>query len=118
MQPTYNLDKIKFATDRPSFEKAAGIYDSGGVDDFKEASWNMLDLIYCHTKQPGKQKDYPPVAMKKGTTVKGLATLLHHDFIDKFRYARVWGKSARFSGQRVGLNHILQEEDVIELHLK
>ena len=46
MQPTYNLDKIKFATDRPSFEKAAGIYDSGGVDDFKEDSFGFAAKVH------------------------------------------------------------------------
>ena len=36
MQPKYDLDKIKFATDGPTFEKAVGIYESGGVKNFKD----------------------------------------------------------------------------------
>jgi len=36
MQPKYDLDKIKFATDRPTFEKTADLYDSGKVTQFKE----------------------------------------------------------------------------------
>lgn len=36
MQPKYDLDKIKFATDGPTFEKAALIYESGGVRDFRD----------------------------------------------------------------------------------
>ena len=35
MLPQYNLDKIKFATDRPTFERAVGLYESGKVTKFK-----------------------------------------------------------------------------------
>ena len=35
MKPSYDLDKIKFATDRPTFEKAIEIYSSGGVKNLK-----------------------------------------------------------------------------------
>lgn len=34
--PNYNLDKIKFATDEPTFEKAVGLYGSGKVTQFEE----------------------------------------------------------------------------------
>jgi hypothetical protein len=36
MKPSYDLDKIKFATDKPTFGKAVGIYESGGVKNFKD----------------------------------------------------------------------------------
>ncbi len=36
MQPDYNLDKIKFATDPPTFERAVGLYEKGKVTDFRE----------------------------------------------------------------------------------
>lgn len=34
--PFFDLDKIKFATDAPTFEKAVGLYESGKVTQFKE----------------------------------------------------------------------------------
>lgn len=34
--PKYDLDKIKFATDKPTFERAVGLYESGKVSQFKE----------------------------------------------------------------------------------
>lgn len=88
------------------------------VEDFKDASWNMLDLIYCYTKQPGKLKDYPPVAMKKRSTVKNLASFVHHDFVKKFKFARIWGKSVKHNGSNVGMEHELKEGDIVEFHLK
>ena len=36
MQPKYDLDKIKFATDTPTFEKAVDLYEKGKVTQFKE----------------------------------------------------------------------------------
>lgn len=88
------------------------------VDDFKTASWNMLGLVYAYTKQPGKHKDFPPVAMKKGSKVKNLASLVHKDFLEKFDYARIWGKSVKHNGTTVGLDHILKEGDIVEFHTK
>jgi len=36
MRAAYNLDKIKFATDGPTFERAVSLYESGKVTQFKE----------------------------------------------------------------------------------
>ena len=80
--------------------------------------WNKLGLIKVYTKQPGKEKDYPPVALKKNSTVRELAEHVHKDFVRKFKFARVWGKSVKFDSQRVGMDHIMQDNDIVELHIK
>lgn len=36
MNPSYNLEKIKFGVDALTFEKAVNLYESGKVIDFKE----------------------------------------------------------------------------------
>ncbi|MBI2630772.1 hypothetical protein HYW73_00960 [Candidatus Nomurabacteria bacterium] len=36
MRPKYDLDKIKYATDAPTFEKAVDLYDKGKVTKFEE----------------------------------------------------------------------------------
>ena len=36
MLPKYDLDKIKFATDGPTFEKAVDLYEKGKVSKFEE----------------------------------------------------------------------------------
>ncbi|MCK4237285.1 MAG: TGS domain-containing protein, partial [Candidatus Krumholzibacteria bacterium] len=41
---------------------------------------------------------------------------IHHDFSDNLRFARVWG-SARFDGQSVQRDYVLQDGDIIELHI-
>lgn len=80
--------------------------------------WAKLGIIKAYTKQPGKKKDLPPIAFEKGSTVKDLAKKIHKDFLKKFKYARIYGPSAKFDGQTVGLTHVLKDEDAVELHIK
>lgn len=87
-------------------------------ENIRDLIWKELGLIKVYTKSLGKDKDFPPVAMKKDSTIKDLAFHIHKDFVRKFRFARVWGKSVKFDGSQVSLNHILKDEDVVELHLK
>ena len=88
------------------------------LEKLRKVVFDKLDLIKVFTKTPGKKKDYPPVALSKGVTVKDLAATVHKDFLKKFKFARVWGKSVKFDGASVGLNHKLKDDDVVELHLK
>ena len=87
-------------------------------DDIKDLIWRNLNLIKVYTKQPGKEKDFPPVALKKRSVIKDLAIHIHKDFFRKFDFARVWGRGSKFNGQRVGLNHKLEDDDIVEVHLK
>ena len=80
--------------------------------------WSKLNMIKVYTKQPGKEKDYPPMALPKGSTLKDIAQKVHKDFIKKFKFARLWGNSVRFQGAQVVLGHVLHDEDVVEFHLK
>jgi len=93
------------------------IYD-GDSELLKKDIWKSLNLIKIYTKQPGKEKEYPPIAMKKDSTVKDVGMEVHKDFVKKFDYARVWGDSAKHDGSRVGLNHRLVDDDVVEFHIK
>jgi len=89
-----------------------------GIDGLKTDIWRSLNIIKVYTKQPGKEKEYPPVALKSQSTVKDLAIAVHKDFLKKFKFARIWGKSTKHQGNMVGLEHRLRDEDVVELHLK
>lgn len=87
-------------------------------NNLKDKIWSKLNLIKVYTKQPGKEKDCPPIALKKDSTIKDLASKLHKDFLTKFKFARVWGKSAKFPGQYQGLEHELEDDDVVEFHIR
>lgn len=89
-----------------------------GLDKLKDLIWKKLGMIKVFTKTPGKKKDWPPVALDKGSSIKDMAAFVHKDFVKKFKFARVWGDSTKFPGQRLGLDHELADNDIVELHLK
>ena len=37
------------------------------------------------------------------------------DLLDVFNFALVWGRSTKFNPQRVGLSHVLMDEDVFQV---
>jgi len=87
------------------------------LEEFKKAVFDTLEIIRVYTKAPGKKPDLTePVILKKGSTVKEAAESIHKDFKAKLKYAVVWG-SGKFDGQRVSQEHVLQDGDIIELHI-
>jgi len=54
--------------------------------------------------------------VKQGSTVLDLAKEIHKDFFAQLQYARIWGER-KFDGQRVHRDYILQDGDIIELHM-
>ena len=89
------------------------------TEKLKELIFKRLEFIRIYTKEAGKKPDTNiPLIMRKGNTLKDFCLKLHKDFISKFRFARIWGKSARFGGMPVRkLGHILEDNDIVEIHL-
>jgi len=94
------------------------LYQNEDVKEFRDNIWRSLGLIKVYTKQPGKEKDYPPIALEKGSKLRDLAEEIHKDFLNKFKFARVWGNLVKHQGARAGLDYILKDDDIVELHLK
>ena len=90
-----------------------------GVEKLKALIFKKLGLINIFMKEPGKEADREePLIMKQGCVVSDVCKKLHRTFISRFRFARIWGKSAKFNGQRVMLRHKLQSNDIVELHIR
>lgn len=111
-------DLKEVLTEGIAYVKVIIVNTKNKFDEIRERIWKNLGLIRVYTKQPGKKKDYPPVALEEGSTVKDLAARVHKDFLKKFRFARVWGSSVKFQGAQSGLNHILRDKDIVEFHTK
>lgn len=93
-------------------------YEDKDIEKLKKEIWKSLGLIRIYTKEPGKKPTEIPFCLKKGSNVESMAKKIHKDFIKKFRFARVWGKSAKFPEQMVGLEHVLKDKDIIEFHMR
>ena len=90
-----------------------------GFENLKKLIFEKLNLVRIYMKEPGKEADLEePLVITKDSTVKDVCNKLHKDFVKKFKYCRVWGKSAKFPGQRHSLKHTLKDEDILELHLR
>lgn len=90
------------------------IIDESSLAAFSDAVWRLTGLIRVRLRSNG-QTDDEPVALEDGSTVADVADSIHHDLATQFEGAKVWGPSARFEGQRVGREHIVQDGDVVEI---
>ena len=87
-----------------------------GIEKLKKKIYEYLDFISIYMKPQGEKADLEePMVVRKGTTIAEISQRLHRDFIRKFRYSQVWGPSAKFPGQTVGLNHEVQNGDVVSI---
>ncbi|KAL3900754.1 MAG: hypothetical protein SGCHY_001127 [Lobulomycetales sp.] len=78
--------------------------------------WENLGLIRVYTKKKGNAPDFDDaVILKAGTTVEGICKSIHRSLVDDFKCGLVWGKSAKHAPQTVGLGHVLEDEDVVQI---
>lgn len=90
-----------------------------GLEKLKRAVFNSLHFMRLYMRPQGGKTDYEePLVIKSGSTVGMVCDILHRDFRKKFRYALVWGKSAKFPGQIVGIEHTLMDKDVITIVIR
>jgi len=88
-----------------------------GIEGLKRGIFLASGVIRVYSKEPGKEPDMnTPFTLPAGSNVLDLAEVIHKDFVKNFRYACIWG-SARFSGQRVNKDYILQDGDIVEYHV-
>jgi len=90
-----------------------------GIEDLKQTLYDTIEMIRIYLKPQGKEADLvEPLIVKRGNTVGDVCEVIHRDFRNNFRYAMVWGKSAKFPGQTVGLDHIVEDEDILTIIVK
>jgi small GTP-binding protein len=93
---------------------AVSVLDDGTLEAFREAVWRLTGLVRVFTRKPGSEAR-DPMALDPGATVADVAAELHNDLRTECRGARIWGPSAKFDGQLVGRDHVVEEDDVIEV---
>ena len=70
-------------------------------------------------KERGEDADKDePLMVEEGSTVEDALDELPGDMRDRFKKAKVTGPSSKFPGQKVGLEHELMDEDILELNLR
>ncbi|CDJ40425.1 GTP-binding protein, putative [Eimeria tenella] len=94
-----------------------------------QAGWNLerlkrvvfegLEIKRLYTKKKGELPDFTEPIILTGQrgpcTVGNAVSLIHKDLLKDFKFAFVWGASAKHQPQHVGLGHELADEDVIQI---
>ncbi|ACL10344.1 GTP-binding protein [Desulfurococcus amylolyticus 1221n] len=89
-----------------------------GLDKIGEVLFDQLELIRVYTKSPNTPPSEKPLVLRKGATIRDVAESIHRDFVKNFLYAKIWGKSVKYPGEKVGLEHIVEDGDIVEIHIR
>jgi len=89
------------------------------IDELRELIFNKLNFIRIFLKEVNKPADLEePMILVRGITIRDVCVRIHRDFVKKFRFAKLWGKSAKFPGQVFrDLEKRLEDGDIIEVHV-
>ncbi|EZG87360.1 putative developmentally regulated GTP-binding protein 1, partial [Gregarina niphandrodes] len=88
------------------------------LDELVEKIWEYLDLIRIYTKTKGQAApDYaqPIILRRIKATIKDLCLKIHKQLLIHFKCALVWGNSVKHNPQKVGKDHTLQDEDIVQI---
>ncbi len=90
------------------------------LDELKKAIYDKLDLIRVYTKpRMGEADMEEPLMIRNGSNVQDVIQILRVKGLEQgFKFASIWGKSAKFGGQKVGLKHLLKDGDIIQITSK
>lgn len=116
-----NIQELKESA-KKLFGNTKVVFVSGekniGIEELKDEIFKALNFIKIYTKPIHEEQDKEPMIVKKGSCVEDVCRMLHRDLLKNFKYAFIYGKSVKFNGQRVGLNHVMEDGDVITIVTK
>ncbi len=92
--------------------------DGTGIEELRDCIYRAMDVIRVYTKQPTKKEADRdrPFTLRNGDTILDLADQIHKDYVEKFKFGRVWG-TAVHDGTVVKGDYVINEGDVVEIHV-
>jgi uncharacterized protein len=115
---TLSIDEVDELARKPD-SLVISVHMNLNIEPMLQRMWQYLGLCRIYTKRRGIQPDLDePIVLttkRHGLDVKAACKSISKDLLDVFNFALVWGRSAKHNPQRVGLNHILTDEDVIQI---
>jgi hypothetical protein len=86
------------------------------IHALREEIFRRLDFVRIYMRRRNGETDFEvPMVVRGGATIADICDRVHRGMKDEFRYAQVWGKSVKFGGQRVGMTHRLEDQDVLTI---
>jgi uncharacterized protein len=89
-----------------------------GLETLRDAIYKSMDVVRVYSKLPtAKEPDRDrPFTLRRGSCLHDVAGMVHKDFLEHLKFARVWG-SAVHPGTQVKGDYILHDKDIVELHM-
>jgi len=95
---------------------AVSAHTGQGLESARQASYDLLGVIRVYTKIPGRPIDRTrPFTLPTGSDVLDLARLVHQDFEQSLKFARIFQTTSP-EPRTVKRDHELADGDVVELH--
>ncbi|KAJ4460272.1 putative Developmentally-regulated GTP-binding protein 2 [Paratrimastix pyriformis] len=86
------------------------------LDRLVDRIWRQLDLVRIYTKKRAQPPAFnEPLIVRRHSTILDICRGVHRTLQDNFKYALLWGTSAKYSPQRVGFSHVVEDEDVVQI---
>lgn len=113
-----NFEDLGVLLETPAEKVAVSALSGRGLEEVRRRIFGLLHVIRVYSKVPGKKVEtHSPFTLRRGITVLEMARAVHKDFAEKLAFARVWSKGGDIEGRRVNRDHVLADEDVVELHI-
>jgi hypothetical protein len=90
------------------------------LEAFRGGVFDMLELVRVYTKRPGHKAELDrPYVLQRGQTVIDAARLVHKDFAENLKFARLYRAEQGSSpqGMMVERSHVIRDGDILELHM-
>jgi small GTP-binding protein len=86
------------------------------LDELEEVIYDRLRVIKVYLKPRNGSPDFKePLIVTAGSTISDVCKKIHRKFEGEAKYALVSGTSVRFSPQRVGMDHVVQDRDIVTI---
>ncbi|HEY2327079.1 MAG TPA: GTPase [Gaiellaceae bacterium] len=100
------VDRIGRAVGLPAI--GVSVLDDARLEAFRDRLWELTGLMRVFLRGE-------PFALEPGATVLDAAHAVHHELGESCIGATITGPSAKFDGQRVGREHVLADDDEVDL---
>jgi small GTP-binding protein len=100
------VDEIAHATGLQAI--GVSVLDDDSLDRLRTRLWELTGLIRVWLRGEAQ-------ALAPDATVVDAARAIHHELAESCTGARVTGPSAKFDAQRVGRDHTLADDDIVEI---
>jgi uncharacterized protein len=98
-------------------EHVISAQEGTGLEPLRDLVYHAMDVVRVYSKLPmAKEADMDrPFTLRRGSAVMEMAGLVHKDFLEHFKFARVWG-TAVHDGTVIKGDYVLHDGDIVELH--